>query len=63
MKVNCIFDDVDFVHRYDNYLIIANGITQHEVLIKILSMDGEEEVVTAVDGNELIKAIQNAMNT
>lgn len=62
MKVNCVFDDKDFVIMHNNKLIISNGVIYGEVMIKIISTDGEEEAVTAVDGNMLIKAIQNAMN-
>jgi len=62
MKVECKFDGRDHVVRFNNVLTISNGCIVDEVMIRILTISGEVEAETAVDGNELIKAIQNAMN-
>ena len=62
MKVQCIFDDKDHVARFNNILTVSNGCIVDEVVIQILDSDGKDMVSTAVDGNALIKAIQNAMN-
>ena len=62
MRVECKFDDKDQVIKYNNILVIENGYTYQEVMVRICDSDGHEIVSTQVDGNKLIKAIQNAMN-
>lgn len=62
MRVECKFDDKDQVIKYNNILIIENGCVYDEVMVRICDSDGHEIVSTQVDGNKLIKAIQNAMN-
>ena len=62
MKVECKFDGRDHIVKFNNVLTISNGHIINEVVVRILTVSGEVEAETAVDGNELIKAIQNAMN-
>ena len=64
MRVECWFDDDDTINRNRNKLRImsANGY-QNCVEVAILDIDGCTAVEeTIVDGYELIKAVQNAMN-
>lgn len=60
--MQCIFDDKDHVIRFNNRLVISNGCIVDEVVIQILDTNGKDIVSTAVDGKELIKAVENAMN-
>ena len=60
--MECKFDSKDHVVRFNNILTISNSCIVDEVMIRILTVSGEVKAETAVDGNELIKAIQNAMN-
>ena len=65
MKVECWFDDEDTINRNRNKLRISNTDDYLGcVNVAILDVDGNtmiEEII--VDGMQLIKAIQNAMNT
>jgi len=64
MRVECWFDDDDTINRNMNKLRIssANGYPNC-VEVAILDVDGGTSIEeTIVDGMELIKAIQNAMN-
>ena len=64
MRVECWFDDEDTMNRNMNKLRISsvNDYT-HYVNIAILDVDGGTKIEeTVVDGMELIKAIQNAIN-
>lgn len=64
MRVECWFDDDDTINRNRNKLRImsANGY-QNCVKVAILDIDGGTAIEeTIVDGYELIKAVQNAMN-
>ena len=60
--MECKFDDKDQVIKYNNILVIENGCLYEEVTVRICDSDGHEIASTQVDGNKLIKAIQNAMN-
>ena len=62
MKVQCKFDDKYHIVRFNNVLVVENGYIVGEVALKITTVSGEEEAMTIVDGKELIKAIENAMN-
>ena len=62
MKVECWFDSEDFVTRNNNILTIQSSPILESVEIIIRNKDGGTENSTVVDGMELIKAIQNAMN-
>ena len=62
MKVTCSFDSETDVNRNNNVLQVENSINNDMVKITILSKNGKIENESVVDGSELIKAIQNAMN-
>ena len=62
MKVECWFDSEDFITRNNNILSIQSNSRLGSVEIIIRNKDGATENSTVVDGKELIKAIQNAMN-
>ena len=62
MKVECWFDSEDFITRNNNILTIQSNSRLGSVEIIIRNKDGGTENSTVVDGMELIKAIQNAMN-
>ena len=64
MRVECWFDDDNTIDRNRNKLRVssANGYPQC-VEVAILDIEGGTAIEeTIVDGLELIKAIQNAMN-
>ena len=63
MKVECWFDSEDFITRNNNILTIQSSSRIGSVEIIIRNKDGGTENSTVVDGMELIKAIQNAMNS
>ena len=63
MTVKCIFDSVDDVTRNGNMLEIENDSVPGMVIVSILTKNRAKENETVVDGLELIKAIQNAMNS
>ena len=63
MTVKCIFDSVDDVTRNGNMLEIENDSVPGMVIVSILTKNRSKENETVVDGLELIKAIQNAMNS
>lgn len=62
MRVTCSFDSKTDVDRNNNVLRVENSINNDMVKITILDKDGKIENESVVDGHELIKAIQNAMN-
>lgn len=62
MRVTCSFDSETDVGRNNNVLQVENSINNDMVKITILSKDGKIENESVVDGSELIRAIQNAMN-
>lgn len=62
MRVTCSFDSETDVSRNNNILRVENSINNDMVKITILSKDGKIENESVIDGSELIKAIQNAMN-
>ena len=64
MRVECWFDDDDTISRNRNKVRVssANGYPQC-VEVAIFDIEGGTTIEeTIVDGLELIKAIQNAMN-
>ena len=63
MTVKCIFDSEDDVTRNGNILEIENDAVPGRVIVSILTKNRAKENETVVDGLELIKAIQNAMNS
>lgn len=62
MKVECWFDSEDFITRNNNILTIQSNSRPGSIEIIFRNKDGGTENSTVVDGMELIKAIQNAMN-
>ena len=63
MTIKCIFDSEDDVIRNNNMLEIENSNMPGMVIVSILTKNRAKENETVVDGLELIKAIQNAMNS
>ena len=66
MRVECWFDDEDTINRNRNKLRISSTEGYPDcVNVAILNLDVDGGTVieeTVVDGMQLIKAIQNAMN-
>lgn len=63
MTTRCDFDSEDDIRRNNNVLRIESGIAPAGmVLVRILNKDGDVENESEVDGMELIRAVQNAMN-
>ena len=64
MRVECWFDDESVTLRNRNKLRISSDDAYvHCVKVAILDVDGGTAIEeTVVDGYELIKAVQNAMN-
>ena len=63
MTVSCLFNSQMDKDRNGNILAIRNSACEGQVEVAILSRDGVLENQSWVDGKELIKAIQNAMNS
>jgi len=63
MTVKCTFDSEADVSRNGNILEIENDCAPNRVIVSILNKNGEKENESVVDGFELIKAIQNAINS
>ena len=62
MKVECWFDSDEYIIRNNNILTIESDSCYRQVKVIIRNKDGGTENTTVVDGDELIKAVQNAMN-
>ena len=62
MMVKCTFDSETDVTRNNNILQVKNCSTFGMVNVQILTVNGEIEEESVVNGDELIRAVQNAMN-
>ena len=64
MRVECWFDNNSATLRNRNKLLISSDdVYKNCVKVSILNIEGKTTIEeTVVDGYELIKAIQNAMN-